>query len=90
MPITRTARISIDDHQLGKTWLAGQFDKGPLKTLERALGETVLIEYGTSGLTPLLVPESERGTIDRKLVEGAMTPMEPQIVPVKKRSGSGF
>jgi hypothetical protein len=87
VPITHVARIDIDDHQLGKTWLAGQFDKGPLKTLERAQGQTVLVGYGTGGLTPLLVPVANRVSIERKLVDAAITPMEPQIIQVKK-SGS--
>jgi hypothetical protein len=90
VPLTNVARIDIDHHQLGKTWLAGHFDKSGLKTLERAQGETLLLGYGTSGLTPVLVPEAWRRSIDRKLVEEfANQPAEPGIVPVRRSKAAG-
>jgi len=69
VPFSNLAQVELDDLQSGKTWLAGKFDKGPLKTLERARGNTELIAYGTSGLEAVLVPEASRHPIDRKLVD---------------------
>ena len=81
VPIASIAKIDIDDKQEGKTWLAGQSDQGPLRMLERSQGTTELLEYGSTGLTPLLVPVSSRQAIaDRKLVEQAYSlPMEPAV-----------
>jgi hypothetical protein len=81
VPIACVAKIDIDDKQEGKTWLAGQFSQGPLRLLERSQGTTELIEYGTGGLTPAVVPESARHSIaNRKLVEQAYSlPMEPPV-----------
>jgi hypothetical protein len=72
VPITNLARVDVDDHQEGKTWLAGKSDKGPLKTLERARGTTELIEMGSSGLPALLVPVALRKPIDRKAVDAIL------------------
>jgi len=84
VPITSLVKIEIDDTQEGKTWLAGQSDKRPLQVLERAQGSTVLLEFGTGGLAPKLVPERSRKSIaDRKLVEQALNmPMEPIVKPL--------
>jgi hypothetical protein len=64
--------METDDTQRGKTWLAGQFNRGPLNVLEQVLGTTTLVEQGIGGLTPRLLPESLRRPIaDRKLVQQA-------------------
>src|SRR5262249_31258340 len=72
VPFSNLVEADVDDHQRGKTWLAGKFDKGPLKTLERARGKTELIAYGTSGLEPVLVPEGSRRSIDRKIIDAML------------------
>ena len=86
IPITRLAKLEIDDRQEGKTWKIGQSDQGPLRMLERSQGATVLLGHGSSGLTPLLVPVSSRGSItNRKLVEQAYSlPMEPPTKAVPR------
>jgi hypothetical protein len=88
IPLTSLAKIEIHDVQQGKTWLAGRFDASPFNVLELVEGATELIEHGSGGLTPLLVPEPARRTIDRRLVEHALSmPQEPPV-KVLKRPGS--
>jgi hypothetical protein len=61
IPITGYVREDIDDIQRGKTWRIGESSKaGALKVLEHAKGETVLVGYGDSGVTPEVVPERYR------------------------------
>lgn len=89
VPFTNLARVDIDDLQQGKTWLAGKFDKGPLKVLERARGKTELVAYGTSGVPAVLVPEASRRAIDRKLIEQVLDgPAEPATPVQPKRHGT--
>ncbi len=85
VPITSMVQLDVDDIQQGKSWLAGQFDRGPLSLLERAQGSTTLLEYGSGGLIPRLVPESARHPIaDRRLVEQFMSlPGEPATKVLK-------
>ena len=84
--ITQVAKMELDDRQEGKTWRVGQSDQGPLNMLERSQGTTVLVEQGTGGLTPKLVPEGSRKSItNRKLVEQAYSlPMEPAVKTVTR------
>jgi hypothetical protein len=72
VPFTNIAKVVVEDVQEGKTWLAGKFDKGALNVLEKGIGTTELVEYGTSGLTPALVPVGSRKPIDRKLIEATL------------------
>ena len=88
IPITRMAKLEVDDRQEGRTWRVGQSDKSPLNMLERSQDSTVLVEQGTGGLTPKLVPEGSRKAItSRKLVEQAYSmPMEPPVRTVPRGS----
>ena len=72
VPFTNIAKVVVDDVQEGKTWMAGKFDKGALNTLEKAVGTTELVEYGTSGMTAALVPVGSRKPIDRKVIEATL------------------
>ncbi|HET9327543.1 MAG TPA: hypothetical protein VFQ05_12285 [Candidatus Eisenbacteria bacterium] len=85
VPITNLALVDVDDHQKGKTWMAGKFDKGPLNTLERARGRTELIEMGSTGLTALLVPADKRKPIDRKVIEATLAEYATGTPPLPKR-----
>jgi hypothetical protein len=61
IPITGYVREDIDDIQQGKSWRIGESSKaGPLKVLEQAKGETVLVGFGDSGVTPEVVPARYR------------------------------
>src|SRR4029453_7840322 len=72
VPITSLARETVDDHQQGRTWKLGESTKaGALHTLERAQGEMVLVGFGTSGLTPELVPVAKRRPLNE---QGAAKP----------------
>jgi len=89
VPITNLAKLTIDDEQRGKTWLVGKFNKNPYNTLERAQGTTELLSVGKGGLTPLLVPAAQRRSIDRKLIDEALSmPQSAPVVTVPRRSGS--
>jgi hypothetical protein len=88
VPVTQLVKIETDDIQQGKTWLVGRFDSSPLNILERAQGVTAVVEFGTSGQTPVLVPEALRRPIDRKLVEEALSmPSEPPVRVLKRDAG---
>ncbi len=88
IPVTNLARVDIDDTQRGKTWLAGKFERGALNVLERAQGKTELIAFGTTGVTPLLVPKEARHSIDRKLIEALLAePLEPGTAASRRRTG---
>ncbi|TMQ68495.1 MAG: hypothetical protein E6K78_00665 [Candidatus Eisenbacteria bacterium] len=86
VPLTGFARMDIDDVQKGKTWPIGQSSQKPLNILERAQGSAVLIGQGTSGVTPLLVPESRRHSIDRGLTRESSPTHAPH--PAGKRTGA--
>ena len=80
------ARDDVDDHQLGRSWKLGESQKaGELKTLERARGSLVLVDTGTGGLTPELVPEKFR----RPLREQQAAQKPAPKPPAKKKTTSG-
>jgi hypothetical protein len=65
IPLTSFARVDIDDIQQGKSWMIGKSADRPLNLLERAQGASVVVGYGTSGLSAQIVPEAYRHPIQR-------------------------
>ena len=88
IPLTGFVRMDIDDVQKGRTWPIGQSGQKDLNILERAQGSAVLIGYGSSGVTPLLVPESRRHSVDRGLTH-ERPPTRATHPPGKRPAGKG-
>ena len=88
VPITSLARDDVDDHQLGRSWRLGESQKaGELKTLERARGSLVLVETGTGGLTPELVPEKYRRPLREQEAAQKAAPKPKPATKKTTRSG---
>jgi hypothetical protein len=68
IPITRLVRIDQEDTQKSRVWLIGESENAPMRILERAIGATELLDFG-SGMKAQLVPEPVR----RPLAEQAVT-----------------
>jgi hypothetical protein len=64
VPITHTAREEIELSHLRRAWLTGRSqESGPLRLLDRSQGVVELVDFATSGLTALLVPEARRHSL---------------------------
>jgi hypothetical protein len=64
IPITHTAREEIELSHSRRAWLTGRSqDSGPLRLLDRSQGVIELVDFGTSGLTALMVPEERRHSL---------------------------
>jgi hypothetical protein len=81
IPLTRLVRVDQEDTQKSRVWLIGESENAPLRILERAVGNTELLDFG-SGMQAQLVPEALR----RPLREQAATrPDRPP--PARKAAG---
>jgi hypothetical protein len=61
VPITHYARKDFESTVMQRTWLTGRSQEaGPLRLVERATGTIELLDFGTTGVPALLVPEQLR------------------------------
>ena len=61
VPVTRAAREVFETETTRRTWLTGRSqDAGPLRIIERDSSTAELLDFGTSGVEALMVPEHLR------------------------------
>jgi hypothetical protein len=84
IPITSVAREEIENLIQRKSWKIGHSQDAPLNTMDKAKGVAELIDYGSGGLKPELVPEAFR----RSLAEQQASPKPKSTAKApKKRTG---
>jgi hypothetical protein len=73
VPITHYARKAFESEVKQRTWLTGRSQEaGPLRLVERATGTIELLDFGTTGVPALLVPEPLRRPLSEQ--RAAKTP----------------
>ena len=61
VPVTRAAREVFETETTRRTWLTGRSrDAGPLRIIERVSSTAELLDFGTSGVEAMAVPEHLR------------------------------
>jgi len=87
VPVTHYARELFESEVLRRTWLTGRSkEAGPLRTIERSTGTVELVDFGTSGVEALMVPEHLR----RPLAEQRAAknpPARPRAAAAKPTAG---
>lgn len=66
IPITRMVREDVLDTQIRRGWITGRSSDVKEELLEEGKMRTMVIEYGTSGLKPMVVPARLQGTLEQQ------------------------
>jgi hypothetical protein len=66
IPITRMVREDVLDTQVRRGWLTGHSGDVKEDLLEEGKMRTMVIEYGSGGLKPMVIPPRLQGTIEQQ------------------------
>jgi hypothetical protein len=66
VPITHLVREDVLDTQIRRGWITGRSSDVSEQLLEEGKMRTMVIEYGTGGLTPMMIPARLQKTIEQQ------------------------
>jgi hypothetical protein len=66
IPITHMVREDVVDTQMRRGWITGRSGEAKEELLEEGIMRTLVMEYGTGGLEPQLLPKRLQATIEEQ------------------------
>ncbi len=85
VPLTSLAREEMDISHWRRAWLIGRSqDSGPLRLIDRSLGQVELLDFGFSGLTARLVPKDRWHSLAEQRAAQAEKAKAPRAAPPAK------
>ncbi len=85
VPVTGLAREDIDYSIARRTWLVGRSrESTPMRTMDHAVGRIELVDFGTGGVTPVLVPEAFRHSLAEQRLLAAKSSASAKAPPARR------
>lgn len=91
IPVTGIVREDIDYGMARRTWLVGRSrESTPMRTMDHAVGRIQLIDYGTSGAQPVLVPEPFRHSLaEQRALAAKQAAAAKAAAPARRTAAKG-
>jgi len=90
VPITHTAREEMEMSNARRTWLTGRSkESGPLRLVDRSRGTVELVDFGTGGLKPLLIPAAvQKSLAEQRAAQSKPAAAAPRAPASPKPAGA--